>query len=273
MPKPVDSLSSVGNSRSRTIPTARAAPQPRRYALAAALTLASDVATRLLPAWRVAVGLTRGRDGLRAARRAQARREATLDRLVATLGWSRDDLPATDGWAGSPDLLAALARHALAAKPAVVVEFGSGLSTLVLARALQLNGGGRLVSFDHNEGFAEVTRRRLEALGLEAEVRAVELAPAERWGYAGDWYDTPDLPDAIDFLLIDGPPAWFNAGTRGAAAPAVFPHLAPGATILLDDADRDGERANAQRWAAEYPDIAWTMLPAAKGLLRGVRAA
>lgn len=251
----------------------RAVTLPYRHAVAQTLTALSDFAVATLPLWRAAIGLTRGVGGLRAARRLHDRREAKLDRLVARLGWTRADLPKTDGWAGSPDLLDTLARHVLGQRPDTVVEFGSGLSTLVIARALQRNGHGTLLSFDHNEGFAELTRRRLAERDLVADVRAVELEPSGRWGYPGEWYATPELPAAIDLLVIDGPPAWFNAGTRGAAGPAVFPHLAPGATILLDDADRPGERENARRWKAEFPDIAFTELQSAKGILKGVRAA
>lgn len=251
--------------------SARAAATPYRYALAAAQTRASGLAARLLPLWRAAYGLLRGRAGWRAARRLAARREAILARLVALLGWTAADLPATDGWAGSPELLAELARQVLRQKPAVVVEFGSGLSTLVIARALAMNGSGRLVSFDHHAGFAEVTRRRLTGLGLAADVRAVDLAPADRWGYPGEWYAAADLPAAIDLLVIDGPPAWFNQGTRGAAGPAVFPHLAPGGVVLLDDADRPGERDNARRWIVEFPEISFALLRRGKGLLRGIK--
>jgi predicted O-methyltransferase YrrM len=243
---------------------------PWRVALATALTGFNSGASRLLPFWRRVRGLSDGMDGWRAARAAEEAREAVMDRLVARLGWTRDALPTPDGWAGSPDLLWALAEQVHRQRPRIIVEFGSGLSTLVMARMLELDViPGRLVSFDHNEGFAELTRRRLDALGQVAEVHAVPLEAAARWGYEGEWYATPDLPDEIDLLVIDGPPAWLNEGSRGAAGPALFHRMAPGGIILLDDADRDGERANAERWRAEFPAIRFEMLPSHKGLLKG----
>ncbi|MFN3287105.1 MAG: class I SAM-dependent methyltransferase, partial [Sphingomonadaceae bacterium] len=182
------------------------------------MTLLADATTRLLPLWRSAVGLARGRRGLRAARRLNGRREAMLDALVARLGWTRSDLPATDGWAGTPGLLITLVDEVEVRRPRLVVEFGSGLSTLVLARALALHvPEARLLSFDHDAGFAAMTRRRLAALGLSAEVRHAPLADASALGVAGQWYDHGPLPDGIDLLLIDGPPAWLKEGARAAA--------------------------------------------------------
>lgn len=256
----------------RTNMGAQAPGQPLRLAGAAAMTLVADAATRLLPLWRTMVGLARGRRGLRAARRLNDRREAMLDALVARLGWTREHLPATDGWAGTPGLLLTLVDEVEARRPRLVVEFGSGLSTLVLSRALALHApGARLISFDHEAGFAAMTRRRLAALGLSAEVRHAPLAENPALGVKGQWYDHGPLPDGIDLLLIDGPPAWLKEGARAAAGPAALPQLARGGVVLLDDADRPGERANARAWAAAFPDIAWRRIGRAKGILRGER--
>jgi predicted O-methyltransferase YrrM len=252
----------------------RARAQPLRLVAAAAMTLVADAATRLLPLWRAAAGLARGPRGLRAARRLNGRREAMLSALVARLGWARDALPPTEGWAGSAGLLLTLVDEVEARRPRLVVEFGSGLSTLVLARALALHvPGARLLSFDHDAGFAAITRRRLAALGLAAEVRHAPLADAAGHGVAGEWYDHGPLPHGIELLLIDGPPAWLRQGARAAAGPAAFPHLALGGVVLLDDADRQGERANAAQWARAFPGITWARIGRAKGILRGVRSA
>ena len=251
--------------------SARAITNPARYRLALTLASLGDRAAAALPLWRAIGGLRRGLDGWRAARAEARARGAMLEGLVARLGWSRADLPKADGWAGSPDFLCALADAVDAGRPRVVVEFGSGLSTLVLARAMAFSGGGQLVSYDHMSGFAALTRARLAALGLAGEVRAVELTTSAPFGYAGEWYAAACAPSAIDLLVIDGPPAWLSAGTRGGAGPAMFPRLALGGVVLLDDADRPGERANARRWAAKFPWMRFERVPTGKGLLHGVR--
>src|SRR3546814_14028485 len=91
-----------------------------------------------------------------------------------------------------------------------VVEFGSGVSTLVTAECLRRKGGGSIITNDHHSSFAAETAQRLRALGLEADVRSVPLCPliAARNGWGGAWYDTEELPSRIDLLIVDGPP-WF----------------------------------------------------------------
>ena len=55
-------------------------------------------------------------------------------------------LPPTRGWSASPDFLLLIAQHARDARPRIVVECGSGTSTVVLARCMQLNGAGHVYS-------------------------------------------------------------------------------------------------------------------------------
>lgn len=240
------------------------------YPVALALDFAARAGVGAIRASRWVRAAARGDlDGHRRSVRAD---DAAKARLAALVGLKPGDFPMTDGWAGTFPFLEFLAETVAARHPATVVEYGSGVSTLVMAAALARLGGKRkLVSYDHHAGFAEQTRRRLRALGLHADVRAVPLNDSATYGYAGKFYASPDLPTAIDLLVIDGPPAWLTAGTRGAAAPVAFPKLAPGGMIILDDADRDGERKNARRWAAEWPGIDWTFDARGKGLLLGVR--
>src|SRR3546814_9693589 len=75
-------------------------------------------------------------------------------------------------------------------KPAVVVECGSGLSTVVIARCLQLNGGGQVFSLEHMEKFAAQTRKELSRRGLSDWARVID-APLERLESLGRevrWY-------------------------------------------------------------------------------------
>jgi predicted O-methyltransferase YrrM len=141
---------------------------------------------------------------------------------------------------------------------------------LVLARALQLHGGGRLISFDQHADFVASTRDWLAEYGLRADLRAVPLRPVEGW--PGLWYDQGALPDRIDLMLVDGPPWALHPLTRGAAV-TLFDRIAPGGTIMLDDGARPGERLVARRWRQLRPDFDFTLMKAGtKGTLIGRKA-
>jgi predicted O-methyltransferase YrrM len=191
-------------------------------------------------------------------------------RLLERLGLPADALPNLGSWKADVGLLTLVADHILAHKPQVVVEFGSGASTLIIARALQMAGGGTLISFDQHPEFVAATRRWLADHGLEADMRAVPLVPAPG-GFRGLWYDHEPLPDAIDMMLIDGPPWTIHPFTRGAAA-TLFGRITPGGTIMLDDAARPGERVIARKWRRLWPDFDFRLVRSGtKGTLVGTR--
>jgi predicted O-methyltransferase YrrM len=196
----------------------------------------------------------------------KAAKRALLDRLQLP----HDALPHLGSWKADTGLLALLVDHILERKPRLVVEFGTGASTLVIARALQLAGGGSLISFEQHADFVEATRNWLADHGLEADVRAVPLRPSPG-GWPGLWYDHGPLPPAIDLLVIDGPPWTAHPFTRGAAA-TLFDQVAPGGTVMLDDAARPGERVVARRWRRDWPDFDFRLLrTGSKGTLVGTR--
>lgn len=175
--------------------------------------------------------------------------------LVAVLQ-PRTPLPPPGAWAAPTDFLALLVRIVLADRPRLVVELGSGLSTVVLGLALQRCGGGRLISIEHEASFAERTLALLKAHALE-EVAAVRVAPltaAAGSGVGVPWYERSILDDlgGVDLLVVDGPPAPIAPDIRYPALPFFWERLSPGATVLLDDAARPGERAVAERWRAEF---------------------
>ena len=178
-----------------------------------------------------------------------ADKHALLDRLELP----DDALPYLGSWKADTGLLKLLVDHIFEHRPALVVEFGTGASTLVLARALQKAGGGRLISFDQHADFIEASREWLAEFGLKADLRAVPLRPSPD-GWPGLWYDHGPLPQGIELMLIDGPPWAIHPFTRGAAA-SLFDHIAPGGTVMLDDAARPGERIVARRWRKAHPEF------------------
>ena len=166
-------------------------------------------------------------------------------------------LPWSEG-AMSPAGLATVATEIAFAERRLVVELGSGVSTVVLARlARQL--GGRIVTVEHSPGWAGWVRRALERDGLEGLASVIE-APLEPHRLSLDgapWYADAavgELPAAgIELLLVDGPPGYGDgmAHSRYPALPALVDRLAPGALVALDDAGREGEGDILDRWEAQ----------------------
>lgn len=190
-----------------------------------------------------------------------------LNGLYADLAF-RKSLPPTRGWAASPDFLSILARHVFQARPKVILECGSGVSTVVLARACELNGTGRVYSLEHVAEFAERTRSELTRHGLAAHGEILD-APLTRHTFDGrewSWYGLQALPPIqFDMLVIDGPPGTTGPLARYPAGPLLFPHLKPDSSVFLDDARRQDEKETVARWLRERPDLISTWVPSEKG--------
>jgi predicted O-methyltransferase YrrM len=138
-----------------------------------------------------------------------------------------------------------------------ILELGSGVSTVVLARLLRASGG-TLVAVEHDAAWAAWVAERLAAEGLDAVARVVHAPLEPAAAHALPWYAAAGIDAALaegapDLLVVDGPPA-FRAEDALARLPAIaelLARLAPGATVVLDDIARPGERAVLARWERE----------------------
>jgi hypothetical protein len=178
-------------------------------------------------------------------------------------------LPPLRGWAASPDYQRSLYSLVREHRPRLVVECGSGSSSLVIARALQLNGAGRLVSLEHLAEHAETTRGLLREAGL-AEVATVVHAPLVEHRIGDDtftWYDVAAAGDleAVGLVAVDGPPRAVGPMARYPALPLLAPSMAPAARLLLDDADRPEELQTLERWEREEGGLTWARIGGEKG--------
>lgn len=213
--------------------------------------------------WRMA-------DELPAQIRQLYRQLEALDAVHRELGLSRA-LPATREWAVSPDALVVLVKHALSARPSIVVECGSGVSTVALARCMQLNGSGHVYSLDHEQEYAEKTQQELARHGLQ-DWATVLHAPLEAHLLRGEtwpWYRTDDLRVAsIDMLFVDGPPAATRDVARYSAGPKLLPLLSADGVAFLDDAGRREEQQAIRMWKEDFPHLRVTTLDCEKGLAR-----
>lgn len=161
-------------------------------------------------------------------------------------------LPATRGWAGSPDFLLKISEVIRREKPAFVLEASSGVSTLIIGLALKLNGCGKVVSLDHDSLYASATKKIVEEnlVGDVVDVRFCPLKPYDWSETDFRWYDIAgiDVLQKIDLLVIDGPPRYTQPLARYPAIPLLHDRFAERTIILLDDANRNDERVAVQKW-------------------------
>ncbi len=191
-----------------------------------------------------------------------------MQNLSAVLPAS-DLLPATRGWAASPDLLVVLVDLVITERPSLVVECGSGASTLWLALAMRrFEIDGRIIALDHDPVFGGKTRDILARHDVRdlAEVRDAPLESFSLDGETYSWYARRAWEDltGIDLLFVDGPPAATGHQARYPALPLLSGSLSPVATAVLDDLVVQDMQEVLRRWLDAYPDFGSEILPLEK---------
>lgn len=184
-------------------------------------------------------------------------------------------------WSLTVDTINYLEKHIFVQRPNLVLEFGSGISTVCLARfMLEIHKDPSrvyVISIEQDASYVTQTEALLASLGLGHNARVIEgkVEPFLIEGYSGMSYSLPDDFHQIvlqnrcpDFVLVDGPKA-LNHG-RFVTLPMVRPFLSDKARFFLDDALRADELDIAERWAKlPYIHIDGIVL-VGKGLLTGI---
>jgi hypothetical protein len=182
-------------------------------------------------------------------------------------------------WSVCVDTINFLEQEVKKYRPRVILEFGSGLSTLCLAQFMQDIHGGTdrtyVCSVEQNASDAATTLGRLSDAGLHRNVRIVTapLVKTKIEGHEIQCYDIreEDLSGIAqlrpEFILVDGPSAPGLA--RFGTVPLVKHALAPDSHIYLDDAFRDCELEIAKSWQSVLRMDLDGVLPTKKGLLVG----
>ncbi len=177
-------------------------------------------------------------------------------------------LPPMRGWPISPDFGIALADVLEATPYGLVVEFGSGVSTFMLAALLGKSGAYpdllSHVALEHLEQYQQQTLQWLSRLPdvKRTQVWHCPLAPQQPAGGSDatyNYYDCLDrlrqhlqsLPKPVSkvLALVDGPPGGTGRWARYPAVPMLM-QLLPESDlhILLDDHKRLDEKKTGQAW-------------------------
>ncbi|MBK1649512.1 hypothetical protein CKO36_13120 [Rhabdochromatium marinum] len=180
-------------------------------------------------------------------------------------------MPEMHAWPISPDLGVLLIRLVEATAYDSVIEFGSGVSTLILAHALHKTAARQqrtpapFLSVEHLEQYRDQTAAQLQQAGLRDRVDLC-LTPLKPYqAENGNTYPYYTIQTALQQLarqrfdnarvlvLVDGPPAATGPQARYPALPLLLDSF-PASTqfdILTNDYMRDDERAIVALWEAE----------------------
>ena len=95
----------------------------------------------------------------------------------------RYPLPSMSRWTAYPDLAETIVRECMKNKPSLVVELGSGISTLITAYTLEQHGEieAQIISLDHSEKYAQKTQDLLKSHKLESKAQVLHspLSPTQ----------------------------------------------------------------------------------------------
>jgi len=171
------------------------------------------------------------------------------------------------GWPISADIGLFLLEKIKEQQYDVIIEFGSGTSTLLMAkalRALNIDNNGdskRIITFEHHEDYFLKTQKQLSIHNVDNFVELC-LAPIKEWSDSTGDYRYYDCAENIKQLaqilqgekkkilvLVDGPPGDTCPHARYPVAPFLI-DLTKQHEIhwILDDAYRPEEMESAKLW-------------------------
>lgn len=161
-------------------------------------------------------------------------------------------------WALEPSSCRFLAAFVRALGAKRILEFGSGFSTLMMAREIAAQEGNYLLSIDDSPHYSKLAKDAFDGSGCSAKVD-FRVAPLKPRFYGPRLLLSYDLPKGLlealgpfDLVLVDAPHADYG---REAVFYDAFPAMGLNAYLVLDDANRpDTERAYVRAWQAAYGD-------------------
>ena len=182
-------------------------------------------------------------------------------------------LPTMGGWAVSPDTALILIDLIKRYQPKTVVDIGSGTSSIIAGYLLKdrAKDGVKVFSVDHSDEFAVKTRNQVKDHKLD-QIVSVYTAPLvdqkiKKQSYS--WYDLKDVnlgKKKIDLLFVDGPPGATQQQSRYPALPILRDKMSDTAVIVVDDFDREDEKAMVDRWMKDNKEYSLETFRTEKGV-------
>jgi predicted O-methyltransferase YrrM len=192
------------------------------------------------------------------------------------------------GWPISPDIALFLIQKIEQNHYDLIIEFGSGTSTAMIAsilkkRAVNESKQTKLITFEHNKKYYEQTLQNLNAQSLGDYVDLIH-APLIDYAHQEETFlyysceqkftelktELSNTQQTI-LVLIDGPPGATGPLARFPALPHLLSEFSDQKLhLVLDDYDRAEEKAIAQKWeqilGERGIDFQSESIPSEKGL-------
>jgi hypothetical protein len=168
-------------------------------------------------------------------------------------------LPPFDNWTMSPLMVGTLLKLLKQTKPNLVLELGSGISTILIAQKLKEIGGGSIITLENGKEYAEITQDFVSQNKLTnyAKILFAPLVAYETNIGQKYWYSKTKIPKntKIDLLIVDGPPGNIQKDSRYPAIELLKDNLADKCLIYIDDYNREDEKNLVNKWLGSYPQI------------------
>jgi hypothetical protein len=164
-------------------------------------------------------------------------------------------------WSLQPEAILHLLNIISIKKPKSIIEFGSGVTTLYIAKLLQIEGNkAAFVSIESDLEWHETIRLKLVENKLDKIVRQIH-APIEMidkqfsFKEQATWYSTSSIENKIgdidhfDMIIVDGPIGGSTPYARYSAMPFLKNKTSKKSIWFLDDTNRSHEGEIINNWA------------------------
>ncbi|MBF0695062.1 MAG: class I SAM-dependent methyltransferase [Flavobacterium sp.] len=157
-----------------------------------------------------------------------------------------------NGGALRPICIAYILNEIIINNRKTILEFGCGLSTIMMARMLKRNNiSATIHSVEHNSTWAGIVQNYLDQEGLQNFVTLIhtDLVPFETPVGTVNGYDISKVKTEVngkrfDLIIVDGPPAYLKT-TRHSRFPVLLninSFVSDDFCVILDDVNREGEQ-------------------------------
>ncbi len=183
-----------------------------------------------------------------------------------------------NGGALRPFCIAYILNEIIIGQRKSIIEFGSGMSTILISRLIQLNDlSVRFISVEHNLDWIEILKSQLKAEGLEGVVEFIhaELVPINTElgkvvSYDMDVVSRKILKIDFDLIVVDGPPANTSSSmfSRYPILLKLESNLSSDFCFIIDDAERKGEQRIIKEYQSTFPSLHYTLAGKTLGVFR-----